>query len=359
MASFRETREALLLAFDQNLINDEEFVLLYDLNRSKNPDYPYWNYERFDLDKWTDAECKTELRFYKTDVYRLADALNIPEQIYASNRSKFDGMEAFCVFLKRFSYPNRQPDLIPRFGRAVPELSMMSTLVQTHIYTTYNHLLHDFNHPWLTPVALQEYSTAVHEKRAPLQNCFAFIDGTVRPLCKPGQYQRVLFNGHKRVHAIKFQSVVTPNGLISNLHGPVEGKRHDSGMLAQSGLLPQLQQFAHKPNGEPVCIYGDDAYPLQVHLQGPFKGNRTPQQDAFNTAMSNVRVSVEWLFKEITTYFAFLDFKKNLKIGLSAVGKMYIVCALMTNARTCLYSSQTSDYFGINPPMLEDYFYQN
>ena len=72
--------------------------------------------------------------------------------------------------------------------------------------------------------------------------------------------------------------------------------------------------------------------------------------------MNNVRVSVEWLFKEILTYFAFVDFKKNLKIGLSAIGKMYVVCALLTNARTCLYKSQTSNVFGVEPRMLEEYF---
>ena len=143
------------------------------------------------------------------------------------------------------------------------------------------------------------------------------------------------------------------------MYGPVEGKRHDSGMLAQSSLLPQLQHFAHTPNGELVCLYDDTAYPLRIHLQAPFRGNRTPQQEVFNTAMSNVWVAVEWLFKEITTYFSFLDFQKDLKIGLSPVGKMYTVCALMTNARTCLYKSQTSDYFGVNPPILEDYFYGN
>ena len=43
--------------------------------------------------------------------------------------------------------------------------------------------------------------------------------------------------------------------------------------------------------------------------------------------MSKVRISVEWLFNEIIKYFAFLDFKKNLKIGLSPLGKMLeLVC---------------------------------
>lgn len=41
--------------------------------------------------------------------------------------------------------------------------------------------------------------------------------------------------------------------------------------------------------------------------------------------MNYVRVLVEWLFGDIVNYFVFLDFNKNLKIGLSFVGKMYIV----------------------------------
>ena len=71
MASFRETRKALLLAYDEDLINHEEFVLLYNLNTNKIFDYSYCNYNRFDLDGWSDGECKRGLRFCKADVYRL------------------------------------------------------------------------------------------------------------------------------------------------------------------------------------------------------------------------------------------------------------------------------------------------
>ena len=45
-----------------------------------------------------------------------------------------------------------------------------------------------------------------------------------------------MYNGHKKVHAIKFQSVVAPNGLIANLFGSVEDRRDDNGMLGESGL---------------------------------------------------------------------------------------------------------------------------
>ena len=49
-------------------------------------------------------------------------------------------------------------------------------------------------------------------------------------------------------------------------------------------------------------------------------------------------------------YFKFIDFKKNLKIGMSAVGKQYIVCALLRNILTCLYVNVTSDHFQLEPP---------
>lgn len=72
--------------------------------------------------------------------------------------------------------------------------------------------------------------------------------------------------------------------------------------------------------------------------------------------MSKVRVEVEWIFADVVNYFKFLDFEKNLKIGLSAVGKMYLSCAIIFNAHTCLYGSTTSTYFGVDPLTLEQYF---
>lgn len=106
-----------------------------------------------------------------------------------------------------------------------------------------------------------------------------------------------------------------------------------------------------------MCIYGDPAYPLRVHLQSPFRDARlTPEMQAFNASMSSVRVSVEWIFGDVVNSFKFVDFKKNLKIGLSSVGKMYVVCALLQNAITCLYGNKTSNYFKLDPPTIQEYF---
>ena len=76
-----------------------------------------------------------------------------------------------------------------------------------------------------------------------------------------------------------------------------------------------LQNLAFDPVGRAMCLYGDPAYPLRVHLQAPFRvGILTRDMEMFNESMSAVRSSVEWLFGDIVNYFKFLDFKKNLKI---------------------------------------------
>ena len=36
-----------------------------------------------------------------------------------------------------------------------------------------------------------------------------------------------------------------------------EGRKHDAGMLADSGLLRQLERSAFSLAGQPMCVYGD------------------------------------------------------------------------------------------------------
>ena len=153
----------------------------------------------------------------------------------------------------------------------------------------------------------------------------------------------------------KFQGITLPNGLIANLSGPWEGQRHDAAILAESGLLAQLE-LKNRLNGEPYCIYGDQAYPVKDHLICPFKGaNITPDQELFNSAMSPCRLSVECSFNKVIRTFAFLDYKSNHKIYLQPIGKYYCVGVLLTNCHSCLYGGQIPSYFSIEPPALEEY----
>ena len=80
-------------------------------------------------------------------------------------------------------------------------------------------------------------------------------------------------------------------------------------MLAVSGLYNDLEIFAFCPAGREMCLYGDPAYPLRIHLQAPFRvGVLTRQMEIFKEKMSAIRASVEWLFVDIISYFKFVDF---------------------------------------------------
>ena len=65
--ALRQVRDAILLACDANVIEAEEL-------------FPYWKAPKLDLDGWDNIECKTELRFEKSDLALLLEALRIPEK---------------------------------------------------------------------------------------------------------------------------------------------------------------------------------------------------------------------------------------------------------------------------------------
>ena len=213
---------AIMLFNDEILDEDEMFCVFSELNR-KNPPFLYWNYDRIEkqMDDMSSAEIKSEFRFGHSELPLLAEALQIPQYFVCSNGTVASGMEGLLILLKRFAYPCRLSDMIPRFGRSVPEISLILAEVTDHIYRTNGHLLQDLNQPWLEPQQLESVAHAIHQRGAALSNCWGFVDGTVQPICRPGEHQRIMYNGHKRVHGIKFQSVEAPNGLIANLYGPV------------------------------------------------------------------------------------------------------------------------------------------
>jgi len=85
-------------------------------------------------------------------------------------------------------------------------------------------------------------------------------------------------------------------------------------MPVDSNLLHDLERNAFSPNGEAMCVYGDPAYPLRVHLQAPFRHRiLTPMMEEYNAEMSSVRVLVEWLFGDIINDFKLSDFKKKFE----------------------------------------------
>ena len=179
----------LCLCLVEEIIDKEEFVLLYDTCRPRNLPFPHSAYEKFSLANKDPAECKADFRVEKRDIPLLADALTVPPVFRCRNGTICDGAEGLCIMLKRFAYPCRYSDIIPIFGRSVPELSVISNEVVDWMYTTHGHKITQWNHDLLNPAPLNEYADAISNKGAALENCFGFIDGTVRPISRPDENQ--------------------------------------------------------------------------------------------------------------------------------------------------------------------------
>ena len=156
MPNLKTAQDMILLAHADHLIDDNECLLLYDV-------------------------------------------FGIPEEIRCYNEMVFDKEEPLCVFLKRFAYPCRYQDLMLRFEqRAVCILCIISSQVQNIIYENWRFLMRNLNQNWLSRRNFELFAEVIHTKGAPLGNCWGFVDGTTRPVCRPGQNQRLLYNGHKR-----------------------------------------------------------------------------------------------------------------------------------------------------------------
>ncbi len=257
------------------------------------------------------------------------------------------------MLLRRLCFPSRLADLVQMFGLRISQLSLLINWALNFVYARSSLLMNNLE-IWRDSVDV--FLGALARRGVSNQlGCCGFLDCTLRPTTRPQFGQRAIFSGHRRVHGIKFEMVSLPSGMIAWLHGPYDGRRHDSFILHSSGLLQRLVDFSNSMQNN-ICVYADAAYPISEVLQVGFKGsNLSVEQQNFNAIMSAVRESVEWTFGKIIQYFAFVDFKKNLKIFLLPAAKYYFVSAFLTNCHTCCYGSVTSAFFDCAPPELETY----
>jgi len=297
----------------------------------------------------------------------MVDALEIPDTIITEHRSVFSGLEALALTCAHFSSAGDLFQLSKEYNRSQGAISEIVNWVSTYIDSTWEHLL-DFDHDHLlSPLNLQQYANAIHRAGAPLKGVWGFIDCTIRRISRPTLWQCQAYNGHKRVHALKFQAIMLPNGMFGHLFGPQEGRRNDSFLLNESGLLDQCAEFAvregtdeNTPDEEHYFqLFGDPAYGLSPHIQSPHSGVgvRTEEQLWWNELMSAVRIEVKHGFAVVANTWPFLNAAWKLHIGGSPVGHYYRTGVLLTNGLNCLRPNQVAQAFNCPPPLLKNYFH--
>ena len=133
----------------------------------------------------------------------------------------------------------------------------------------------------ILPVAADWAAAVTNVAPHSFDNVILFIDGSLRKTCRPGpsltklppgvtldQCQRAQYSGHKHHHGFKVQALIAPNGISVHIYGPIDGRRSDVFMLAESGILPQLSFLTF--GGIDYLVYGDSAYPITRNMTAPF-----------------------------------------------------------------------------------------
>lgn len=306
-----------------------------------------------------DEQCLVNFRFERKDLLRIVKVVFPVSSRYSTQRNNYasTALLATCVILKRLSTPHRWTDVECLFRKHSPQLSEIFWEGIEDFVGVWKGLVTSPIGYRYTAEKASTLATCVAEKVSALENCIGFIDGTVIEIARPDDaaLQNICYNGHKRKHALKFQAVTTVDGMFYHMFGPVEGRRHDWTLYARSELDEQLEDVMVVDDVQ-YCIYGDSGYNERAFLEIPFQGSSlTENQAAFNKAMSAARITVEWMFKEVKTYWTMVDFPRKMRVLQAPVGSLYVAAVLLSNIRNCFYRNETSIYFNCKPPTLEEY----
>ncbi|RPB25637.1 hypothetical protein L211DRAFT_94321 [Terfezia boudieri ATCC MYA-4762] len=128
----------------------------------------------------------------------------------------------------------------------------------------------------------------------------------------PTEDQQLYYSGHKGYHGIKYQSIMTPDGLISSLYGPEFSPKGDWKLWQELGVEQILRQvFAPNPENdlEPkdvLYLYGNPAYAPSYRIRAPYRAA---------IRGGGGRIVVEWGFANVLNQFTSGEWKRMQKVG--------------------------------------------
>ena len=165
--------------------------------------------------------------------------------------------------------------------------------------------------------------------------------------------QAAIYDG---IHSLGYQGVPELDGVIWDLYGPECGRRHDLVLLRKSNFNERLRDVQLDEIDQYVA-YADKTYNDHSHLIGAYHGHNVADWKLHeNNVMKSMRIGIEWAFGKVTSQNRYIDYYKGMAVGMIPVGRMYRVAVLLANAHSCFYGNQSSLYFNIEPPSIEEDF---
>lgn len=314
--------------------------------------------------------CAVDCFISQAELQELIIAMNVPHFHTTAERDKFTILEGLCILLRRLVFPCRWMDVVWLFGRSASSLSRIFHYMLQFITENYNHLfafnVHRFRH------RLSFWSQVV---RAQCPNAYMyvalFLDGTMRPMCRPGpcmsdlpvgisrsDVQRAQYDGRKKRHGFKYHTVIAPNGLCVHGYGPVDGRRHDTTIVRESGLWDSHFDLTGV-DGIDYMIYADSAYAVTRNMLTPYRNVRPGSVEAaLNTTMARARtVASENMYGLVTNTFQTIDFIRWQRAFWTSPSKQYLCAIFFYNVMLCLRGyNKVSSFFNCDgevPTLLE------
>ena len=333
------------------------------------------------INSFEDTEIRQLFRFEnKEQLNRLVTGFRFPTKMPGPQRHKFSGEEILLCGIYRLHSVNVLGDAgwVEVFGMVQSVASYACNLFFEFMWKWWSYLLFDHMSFWVARIPAM--AEAIRLKMAELGcyfepgtfNIFGFIDNTMNATCRPGggpsrdgthaprndpEIQRAWYNGWKKLHGLKWQTIDLPNGMNFKVDGPFSVRNNDLTTLYVSDILAKLDALLIIFQLQFYRIYGDSAYvvidegPLSARHQDP----STARLVLENKTMSSCRETIEWDYGDIGRYFKLLDYKHILQLRRMPVAKMCICAMILRNALVTMNGNNTAEYFSCAPPTFEEW----
>ena len=241
------------------------------------------------IDDFDDSEILLYFRFNsKEQLHRLMAGFILPDILKSSSGHVYYTETMLLVTLYRFHRPTTLNDMCFShvFGFDYNDVGKIVNTFVRYLIPRWSYLVED-NRDYWTPY-LSKFSEDIRQKLSSMGcefvegtfRVFGFIDNTIISTTRPGGgakhpgpgsrrhskiIQQSFYNGWKKSHGIKYQTVDLPNGMHYQVWGPVSCRHNDNYCLYHSEILRQIEESQNNQLKKYV-IYGDSAYHPEEYI---------------------------------------------------------------------------------------------
>ncbi len=314
------------------------------------------------FEEWDDNTCRRLMRFTKSEIYELLDGFGMQDSMFQGSHFSCTALEALIILLMRLAYPNHWLSQSKGFfKRPESTLSGIFNRMLNLIHSRYHDMMY-LDERLLTKERLKVcYDTLIGMGMKDVGSV-CFIDGVDFALCRPSLFSAVFYSNHKKVHCVKVQAIVLPDGMICHLSDLVLGTIHDMRMFNESHITEAIEPYMEffDNDGNLISrynIFGDMAYdtskrPEILHSQKKKtrKGEKGREAQEMYCSMAKYRVYIENIFHHVKGLFKYNTFSTELEYYKQNIPAHLFASFLLTNCITISRGNQVSKSTGLDPP---------